>query len=385
MHVFVHRELTAASRTVGEDYERGRPEIDAEHGRVFVGSADHGLYALRAGERHVRSGASRRSASSSASRSTTASSTSSTSARTTARSTRSTPRRARSCGASTTGAEVAKKPVLAGEILLVANASDQLFALDRRSGKQLWRCTARRRSAWRSRATRAPRTTRSSGSSSMAFSDGHVIAYDVSDGAEQWTPVDLSAEAEQSAGGDAPRYLDVDTTPVLDDGANGRVVYVAELRRRRLRARRPDRRARLGEREGDRRDRSRALGRARARADPERAGLAADRSSRRRRSSSRRARSAASGASTRRRDDSSGGSRSPKGASPRRCRSSGAILVGTTRYGLFLISPRNGRVIDGIDLGTGFAQTPAAFGGRAYAMTNQGTFLGVQVERPIRR
>ena len=61
----------------------------------------------------------------------------------------------------------------------------------------------------------------------------------------------------------------------------------------------------------------------------------------------------------------------------------GAILVGTSRYGLFLMSPRNGKVIDGIDLGTGFAQTPAAFGGRAYAMTNAGTFLGVAVSPPL--
>jgi hypothetical protein len=62
----------------------------------------------------------------------------------------------------------------------------------------------------------------------------------------------------------------------------------------------------------------------------------------------------------------------------------GAILVGSTRYGLFLMSPRNGKVIDGIDLGSGFAETPAAWGDRAYAMTNQGTFLGIQVESPLR-
>ena len=60
----------------------------------------------------------------------------------------------------------------------------------------------------------------------MAYSDGHVIAYDGRDGAEKWTPVDLAAEAEQSAG-EAPRYLDADTTPLLDDHPQGRVVYVS--------------------------------------------------------------------------------------------------------------------------------------------------------------
>ena len=63
----------------------------------------------------------------------------------------------------------------------------------------------------------------------------------------------------------------------------------------------------------------------------------------------------------------------------------GAILVGTTRYGLFLLSPLNGKVIDGIDLGTGFAETPVAYGDHAYTMTNAGTFLGVQVESPLPR
>ena len=57
MQLVVHRKLTAEPRKVGEDYERGRAEIDPEHGRVFVGSADHGLYALRSGpfRSHTRS------------------------------------------------------------------------------------------------------------------------------------------------------------------------------------------------------------------------------------------------------------------------------------------------------------------------------------------
>src|SRR5262249_44137821 len=62
----------------------------------------------------------------------------------------------------------------------------------------------------------------------------------------------------------------------------------------------------------------------------------------------------------------------------------GAILFGTTRYGAFLLSPVNGKVIDGFDLGTGFAQTPAAFGGRAFLLSNGGTFVGIQIEDPAR-
>ncbi|MEO8878641.1 MAG: PQQ-binding-like beta-propeller repeat protein, partial [Polyangiaceae bacterium] len=50
MQLVVHRKLTAEPRKVGEDYERGRAEIDPAHDRVFIGSADHGLYALRSGD-----------------------------------------------------------------------------------------------------------------------------------------------------------------------------------------------------------------------------------------------------------------------------------------------------------------------------------------------
>jgi outer membrane protein assembly factor BamB len=63
----------------------------------------------------------------------------------------------------------------------------------------------------------------------------------------------------------------------------------------------------------------------------------------------------------------------------------GALLVGTTRYGLFLMSPIDGRPIDGIDLGSGFAETPAAYGSRAFVLSNAGTFLGLKVDDPLGR
>ncbi len=63
----------------------------------------------------------------------------------------------------------------------------------------------------------------------------------------------------------------------------------------------------------------------------------------------------------------------------------GALMVGTTHYGLFLMSPLDGRPIDGIDLGSGFAQSPAAYGSRGFIMSNQGTFLGIVVDDPLGR
>jgi outer membrane protein assembly factor BamB len=383
MHVIAHRTLTAVSRTVGEDYERGRAEIDAMRGRVFVGSADHGLYALRAGNgttiwrfetlgvvqceplydgeldvvyfgSHDGALYSVRAAD----------------------------------GALlwrfSSGAEVAKKPVVAGEILLFANASDQLFALDRRTGKQRWTVHRTPALGMEVAGYAGPSYDATLGLVFMAYSDGHVIAYNAADGSEKWTPVDLSAEAEQSAGGDAPRYLDVDTTPVLDDGANGRVIYVAGYSG--------------GVYALDAQTGSRLWANEKATGvndlvlwnEPAHAPTAGGPFSGGPIVPAKKILLAASAITGLWGMDPTNGRMLwrmpvPEGGITAPVPVAGAVVVGTTRYGLFLISPRTGRVIDGLDLGSGVAQTPAAYGDRAYAMTNQGVFLGIQVENPIPR
>ena len=380
MSVFVHRTLTAPSRAQGEDWERGKPEIDAAHDRVFVGSSDHGLYALRAGDGstlwrfetlnvvqseplydpemdYVYFGSNDG---------------------------------ALYCVSAATGkmiyrfdtgAEVSKKPVRAGENLFFSNASDFLFSIDRRTGKPRWQVHRTPALGMEISGHAGAAYDRASNYVFMAYSDGHVIAYDGRDGSEKWTPVDLSAEAEQSAG-EAPRYLDADTTPLLDDHPQGRVVYVSsyaggvyaldattgarvwsndkaigvtDLVLWREAAHRPN---------PNGPDKDGPL-------VPERKLLIAS--------------SATYGLTGL--DPYTGRvvwrNKVPEGGITAPVPLAGAILVGTSRYGLFLMSPRNGKVIDGIDLGTGFAQTPAAFGGRAYAMTNAGTFLGVAVAPPL--
>jgi outer membrane protein assembly factor BamB len=62
----------------------------------------------------------------------------------------------------------------------------------------------------------------------------------------------------------------------------------------------------------------------------------------------------------------------------------GALLVSTTRYGLFLLSPFNGALIDGIDLANGLTMVPAAYGRRAFVMSNTGVLLGINVLAPRR-
>lgn len=379
MNVFVHRTLTAPSRQAGEDWERGRPEIDPEHDRVFVGSSDRGLYALRAGDG-------------------------------------STIWRFETLGLVQseplydgetdqvyfgshdgalycvkahsgklvyrfdTGAEVSKKPVRAGDVLYFSNAADYLFAIDRRTGKQKWQVKRTPALGMEIAGHAGPAYDRASNSVFMAFSDGHVVAYDGKDGTERW-PVDLSAEAEQS-GGEALRYLDVDTTPVLDDHAQGRVVYVSSYQGG-VYALDASSGARVWANDKATGVTDLVLYTEQAHAPnphgPDRDGPSVP----------QRKMLIASSATTGLQglDPATGRvvwkNKVPEGGVTAPVPVAGAILVGTTRYGLFLMSPRNGKVIDGLDLGTGFAQTPAAFAGRAYVMTNAGTLLGIAMTPPL--
>jgi outer membrane protein assembly factor BamB len=380
MHVVVDRALTAPSRSVGEDYERGRAEIDPPHGRVFVGSSDHGLYALRAGDgssiwRYETAGVVQSEPLYDAEMDTVYFG-SHDGALYAVRA---------ADGALvwrySSGAEIARKPVLSGETLFFANGADQLFAIDRRTGKTKW--SVHRTPALGMEVAGYAGPTFANGLVYAAYSDGHVIAYDANDGTERWTPVDLSAEAEQTAG-DAPRYLDVDTTPVADDLPNGKVVYVAsyaggvfaldavsgarvwmnekaigvtDLLLWREPAHRPN--ANGPDRGGP--------------MVPERRVLIASSAV-----SGLWAIEPLSGRMLWRVPVPEGGITAPVPVM-------GALLYGTTRYGAFLVSPINGKVIDGFDLGSGFAQTPAAYGNRAYVLSNAGTFVGVQIEDPIGR
>jgi outer membrane protein assembly factor BamB len=378
MHVVIDRPLTAPSRLVGEEYERGRAEIDPSHGRVFVGSSDHGLYALRAGDgstiwRFETLGI-----------------------------VQSEPLYDREMDAVyfgshdggmyavraadggliyrfNTGAEVGRRPVLGGETIYVANGADQLYAIDRRTGKPIW--NVHRTPALGMEIAGYAGPTLDQGLVYMAFSDGHVIAYDARDGSERWTPVDLSADAEQATA-DAPRYLDVDTTPVADDLPNGRVVFVASYAGGVFA---------LDAQSGSRVwMNEKALGvtdltlwREPAHAPsprgpdrggpmvPERKMLIASSSV-----SGLWALDPVTGRMLWRQPLPEGGITAPVPVA-------GAMLVGTTRYGMFLMSPLNGKVIDGFDRGTGFAATPAAYGGRAYFLSNGGVFLGIQIEDPL--
>jgi outer membrane protein assembly factor BamB len=381
IQLLFRRELTASTRASGEPYERGRVAIDAPHGRIFIGTSDRGLYALRA-------------------------------------SNGSTLWRFETLGAVQSeplydaeldvvyfgsndgalyavhaadgalvwrydsGGEVARRAVLGGEVLYFANGADNLFAVDRRTGKSLWR--VHRTSALGMEVSGYAGPALDQGLVFFAFSDGHVGAYDARDGSERWTPVDLSAEAEQSQGGEALRYLDVDTTPVPDDlGAAGRVVFVASYAGG-VYALDEERGAPLWKNE-------KALGVTELAVWREPAHPASPGASQYVPGGpeipAREMLLASSGVTGLWALEPTTGRKLwriavPEGGITAPVPLAGALLVGTTRYGAFLLSPLDGRRMDGIDLGSGFSQAPAAFGNRAFILSNGGTLLGLQVDPP---
>ena len=383
MHVVFTRALTADSRTVGEPYERGRPEIDPYNGRVFVGSSDHGLYALRASDgstiwRFETLGAVQSEplydealdivyfgSNDGALYAVHASD-------------------GRLAWRYESGAEVARRPVRSGESLFFANAADNLFAVDRRSGKALWHVHRTPALGMEISGYAGPAFDR--GVIFFAFSDGHVGAYDATDGTEKWAPVDLSAEAEQAQGGEALRYLDVDTTPIPDDlGTQGRVVFVASYAGG-VFALDEDRGATVWKDDKAIGVTDLTLWRERAHTPtPGSADYVAGGGGPR--VPAREILLASSGASGLWALEPATGRTLwripvPEGGVTAPAPLAGALLVGTTNYGAFLLSPRDGKPIDGFDLGSGFSQAPATFGNRGFVVSNGGTLVAVQVEPP---
>ncbi len=388
LSVAVRTNLSNPHRVHGEFYERGRPAIDPLGLRVFVGSADHGLYAVRAPdgaivwryetlgpvqceplydprENVVYFGS--------------------------------------SDGALykvkaddgtlvwrfATSAEVSERPVLIDGVLYFTNAGDTVLAIDAASGKLKW--YQHRQPQFGIEIGGHAGAAVANGLVYTAFTDGIAMAYDMKDGSERWPLVDLAAEAAEAAEGEPPQYLDIDTTPIPTRIKTGDVVILASYaggvhaldamsgRRAWVNERvkgvsklvlweqpsHPPLEAIRGHRTEESDKRAAELPRVPARRvllassgqtglwglDPE------------------------TGEALWRRELPEGGVTAPVPVA-------GAVLVGTTRYGLYLFQPLDGGVIDGIEPGNEFAMTPAVHGFRAYTLTNGGQLLGIHVQPP---
>ena len=373
LSIVYQRNVVARSRVQGEPYERGQPELDVRGRRLFVGSSDRGLYALRAqdgstlwrfetlgfvqgaplydpAEDVVYFGS--------------------------------------NDGALykvkaqdgeliwrfATNAEVARRPILSGGLLYAVNANDTVIALEAATGKLRWHQHRSPALGMEVAGYAGPLLSR--GKVYAGFSDGNVVAYDALSGEERWQPVDLSAEAEQTLG-EVPQYLDVDTTPVADTLAAGPVVYVGSYaggvfaldadngtqiwanpavggvnelllwtqpERPRQDGKGPPHRARKLLIASTGTTGLWAL-------DPE------------------------TGREVWRQSLPEGGISAPVPVL-------GALLISTTRLGVFLVSPLDGGIIDGLHLTDGSAMTPAAHGTRAFVVTNGGRLMSLAIAPP---
>lgn len=365
------RSLVAPARREGEPYEVGQPELDLAGRRVFVGSSDRGLYALGAATGDVlwrfetmsfvqcaplydpiedvvyfgsNDGALYKV-------------------------------RARDgelVWRFSTNSEVARKPSLEGGRVIFTNANDTVLAVDAKTGALAWH-------QHRSPALGMEVASHSGalvwrGKVYAGFSDGVVTAYDARTGEERWQPVDLSAEAEQNLG-DVPQFLDVDTTPVADELSTGPVVYVGsyasgvyaldaengtqvwanpavEGTTRVLAWSQPEHLTRDGRTAPARHLVIVSTGTTGLWGlDPE------------------------TGRDVWHQPMPSGGVGGPVPWQ-------GALLVSATTLGVFLVSPLDGGVIDGLDVSEGVTMTAAAHGARAFVMTNSGRFLSLVAAPP---
>lgn len=364
------RQLVASTRSGGEPYERGQPEIDVRGRRVFVGSSDRGLYALQAvnGETLWRfetlgyvqgaplydpeedvvyfgsnDGALYKVRADSG----------------------------RLLWRLMTNAEVARRPVLAGDVLYAANANDTLVAVDRKTGQIRW--AQHRTPAMGMEVAGYSGPTLAFGRVYMGFSEGTATCFDAATGDEVWEPVDLAAEAEQSLG-DIPTYLDVDTTPVATRIAAGNVVIFGSYQGG-VFALEAETGLQIWSNPG-------VLGVSdlelweqpsvqlpEGPTQPRRLLLVATGTT------GLWALDPDNGREVWRRNLPVGGVSQPQ-------RIAGALLVNASQLGLFLLSPIDGSVIDGIHFADGANTTPAAYGNRAFVLSNNGTFLALSVTPP---
>ncbi len=373
LDVVYKRSIVERSRRDGEPYERGEPELDPAGRRVFVGSSDRGLYAVRAEDGSVlwrfetlgyvqcaplydpgedvvyfgsNDGALYKVAAADG----------------------------KLLWRFATNAEVAQRPVLSGGTLYAVNANDTVLALNPASGKLIWIQHRTPALAMEVAGYAGPLVWRDT--VFTGFSDGNVAAFDARTGGERWTPVDLSAEAEQTLG-ELPEYLDVDTTPVPGVVGDLPVIYVGSYAGGVF--------ALDADSGGQIWSNPAVAGVAdlmmwEEPAHPPRDGEGPE-------VPARELLIAGSGTTGLWALDPATGREQwrkalPQGGVSAPVAFQGALLVTTTRLGVFLLSPTDGSIIDGVHTGEGVSARPAAYGQRAFVLTNQGELMSLHVTPP---
>ncbi|QSQ15582.1 outer membrane protein assembly factor BamB family protein [Myxococcus landrumensis] len=114
------------------------------------------------------------------------------------------------------GESLATVPVVAEGLVLVASESDTLFAVKAADGVWAWQYRRDPPSGFTVRGASAPLVRE--GNVYVGFSDGYIVSLSMKDGAANW---------EKSLSGSGNEFLDVDTTPAMDEHGQ---LYVASYK-----------------------------------------------------------------------------------------------------------------------------------------------------------
>jgi len=376
LSVAERRQITASGEVHGEDHERGQPALDPANRRVFVGSSDRGLYALRSEDlstlwRFQTAGFVQSEPLYDAAEDTVYFGSNDGALYKV---------RAHDGGLLwrfSTNAEVARRPLVVDGTVYLVNANDTVVAADAATGKMRW--NYHRTPAYGMEIAGHAGVALHDRKVFTAFSDGRIEALDAATGKEVWA-YDLAAEAEAAGTSEEPiRYLDADATPIVARIDAGMVVFVAGYEGG-VFALDVDNGGRVWGREDVKGVNDLTLWEEPAHAPrgggptvPARRLLLASSGT-----TGLWALSLEDGRPLWRRP-------LPEGGISRPVAWSGALLLSTTRYGLFLVSPTDGSVIDGLDTGNGFAMAPAAHGQRAFVVSNQGVLFSLGLNTPQTR
>ena len=270
--------------------------------------------------------------------------------------------------------QVNRQPALHGGRLFFANANDTVVAVEAQTGKMLWQ--QRRAPIGGMSIAGYAGVAYGDGRVFVAFSDGNVGCFEAATGASLWPPVDLSEKAESDVTDEPVKYFDVDTTPVLDTISSGPVVYVAGYASG---VKALDRTTGAPIWANDRISDSYELTvwKQPAHASDDGGPMIP----------ARKLLIVSTGASGLWALDPEDGTEVwrvplPEGGVSAPAAIAGTLLVTTSQRGLFLISPLDGKVIDGIELGMTFSMAPAAYGNRAFVLSDGGAWLSLHVSPP---
>jgi outer membrane protein assembly factor BamB len=355
--------------------ERSTPAIDPRHGRVFVGTSDRGLYALRAADgsvlwRFATAGGVHSEPLYDEARDVVYFGSDDDGLYALRASDGSLLFRYR------TGAEVQRRPVLVAReggkaILLFDNAADGVFAIDADTGQTKWKHV--RNPAMGLELVGHAGVAYANERVYCAFSTGRVVAYDLETGKERWSEVDLTTVGVAADSEQQP-YFDIDTTPLVV----GDKVYVANVTTGVFA---------LDASAGTpswRRPEAEGVSWLSHWAEPAHVDPASG--------AEVPARSlvvAGSGTTGLWALDPKTGDvkwrrEAPRGTLGHPVPLAGALLVTSSKLGMFLLEPQQGRPIDGFNPGTGFSAGAAAYGNKAFVLTNAGVLLGLEVVPPSR-